>query len=91
MENSSGDLNKGGLATFNITNFLPIAVESMDEGFALFKQENQSDVSTFKYDLVWCNKKFDVMFETRGPKMPKCFSYKIFRDFETASKEWSLF
>jgi hypothetical protein len=40
MENSSGDLNKGGLATFNITNFLPIAVESMDEGFALFKQEN---------------------------------------------------
>ena len=38
-----------------------------------------------KFDLVWSNNSFENMFEVNTDRWPNCFSYQIFKDFDSSS------
>ena len=41
-------------------------IKNMEEGVAVFKTEFIDDFSNVNYNLLWCNKSFEDMFEARG-------------------------
>ena len=65
-------------------------MKNMDEGAAVFSTEFVDDSSDIKFNLLWCNKSFEDMFEARSSNNSNCFSYQIFRDAEFGGQEISL-